>query len=142
MLTLLVLFIIRYYILLFALFTHSVLFSVNMKGKAKCILCTKVITYDGCGFPSLSDHIKTENHVRTVVIKLENYCLPGTSNPIHEHGGMYGAPLIYLDQVMGSSSSKTPPHSAVHILDCKANMEVMLESFLAEKYVSFTLAGK
>ena len=53
MLTLLALYILRYYILLFALFTHSVLFSLNsfllnsfdVKGKAKCILCTKVITW-------------------------------------------------------------------------------------------------
>ena len=111
-----------------------------MKGKAKCILCMKVITYGGCGFPSLSDHMKAENHV--VVIKLEHYCLPGTGNPVHEHGGMYSAPPVYLDQVMGSSSSKTPPQSAVHILDRKANMEVMLVSFLAEKNLSFTLAGK
>ena len=60
-----------------------------MKGKAKCILSTKVVTYGGCGFPSLSDHMKTENHVRNVVIK-ENYRLPGTSYPVHGHGGMYG----------------------------------------------------
>ena len=60
-----------------------------MKGKAKCILCTKVITCGGRGLPSLSDHMKTENHVRNVVIK-ENYRLPGTSYPVHEHGGMYG----------------------------------------------------
>ena len=94
-----------------------------MKGKAKCILCKKVITYGGRGFLSLSDHIETENHIRNVVIKLENYRLPGTSNPVHEHGGMYGAPPVYLDQATGSSSSKTPPQSAVHILDRKANME-------------------
>ena len=46
--------------------------------------------------------MKTENHVRNVVIKLENYSLPGTSNPVHEHGGMYGAPPVYLDQATGS----------------------------------------
>ena len=46
-----------------------------MKGKAKCILCTKVMTCGGRGFPSLSDHMKTENHVRNVVITLENYSL-------------------------------------------------------------------
>ena len=40
-------------------------------------LCMKVITYGGRGFPSLSDHMKTENHVRNVVIKVENYRLPG-----------------------------------------------------------------
>ena len=80
-----------------------------MKGKAKYILCTKVVTYGGCGFPSLSDHMKTDNHVRNVVIKLENYRLPATNNPFHEHGGMYDAPPVYLDQVMGSSLSKAPP---------------------------------
>ena len=101
----------------------------------------KVITCGGCGFPSLSDHMKTENHVRNVVIKLENCHLPGTSNPVHEHGGVYGASQVHLDQATGSSSSKTPPQSAVHILDHKANMEVMLVSFLVEKNLSFTLAG-
>ena len=65
-------------------------------------LCMKVITYGGRGFPSLSDHMKTENHVRNVVITLENYSLPGTSNPVYEHGGMYGAPPVYLDQATGS----------------------------------------
>ena len=113
-----------------------------MKGKAKCILCTKVITYGGRGFPSLSDHMKTENHVHNVVIKLKNYRLPGTSNPVHEQGGMYGTPAVYLDQATGLSSLKTPPQSDVHILDHKANMEAMVVSFLAEKSLSFILAGK
>ena len=113
-----------------------------MKGKAKCILCTKAIKYVGRGFLSLSDYMKTENHIHNVVIKLENYHLPGTSNPVHEHGGMYGAPPVYLDQTAGSSSSKTPPQSAVDILDRKTNMEVVLVSFLEEKNLSITLAGK
>ena len=110
--------------------------------REKDILCTKVITYGGCGFPSLSDHMKTENHVHNVVIKLKNYRLPGTSNPVHEQGGMYSTPAVYLDQATGSSSLKTPPQSAVHILDHNANMEAMVVSFLAEKRLSFILAGK
>ena len=104
-------------------------------------MCMKVITYGGRGFPSLSDHMKTENHVHNV-IKLKNYRLPGTSNPVHEQGGMYGTPAVYLDQATGLSSLKTPPQSAVHILDHKANMEAMVVSFLAEKSLSFILAGK
>ena len=104
-----------------------------MKGKAKCILCTKVITYGGRGFLLLSDLMKTENYICNVVIKLENYRLPGTNNPVHEHSGMYGAPPVYLDEATGSSSSKTPTQSAVHILDHKANMEAMVVSFLAKK---------
>ena len=71
-----------------------------MKGKAKCILCMKVITYCGRGFPSLSDHMKTESHVHNVVIKLKNYCLPGTSKSVHEHDVVCTVPLqcIWIKQ--------------------------------------------
>ena len=149
MLTLLALYILRYYILLFALFTHSVLFSLNsfllnsfdVKGKAKCILCTKVITWWTWFSITLWSHENREpcSYCCTKIRKLPSSWYLQSSSWAWWY---VRAPPVYLDQATGSSSSKPPPQSAVHILDRKANMEAMLVSFLAEQNLLFTLAGK
>ena len=46
-----------------------------MPGKAKCIVCDKIISYGARGRISLTEHCKSNEHAEKLKIKADNYTL-------------------------------------------------------------------
>ena len=53
---------------------------IDVPGKAKCILCDKIINYSSRGRVSLTEHCKSNAHFEKLNIKSSNYTL-GVSKP-------------------------------------------------------------
>ena len=110
---------------------------IDVKGKARCVLCNCEMVYGNKGITRITDHLKTQGHVAKVLDEKENSLQPGVSDP-SQAAHAYGAPPAYYEIARPSAAK---PRSSVHILDRKANMEALLVSCLAEKSLPFTLAG-
>ena len=48
---------------------------IDMPGKAKCIVCDKIISYGARGRISLTEHCKSNEHAEKLKIKADNYTL-------------------------------------------------------------------
>ena len=48
---------------------------IDVPGKAKCIVCDKVISYGARGRISLTEHCKSNEHAEKLNIKADNYTL-------------------------------------------------------------------
>lgn len=48
---------------------------IDVPGKAKCIVCDKIISYGARGRISLTEHCKSNEHAEKLKIKADNYTL-------------------------------------------------------------------
>ena len=67
---------------------------IDVPGKAKCILCDKIINYSSRGRVSLTEHCKSNAHFEKLNIKSSNYTL-GVSKP-NVNSKSYGIHPFFL----------------------------------------------
>ena len=96
-----------------------------------CNLCDHLIKYGNCRLPAITDHIKTEAHLRKDIVRLMTPQIPGVSDP-DEEDGLYGLSAVYSGQ---QHEPQRYQRSIVHLLDRVANFEAMLVVFIAEKNI-------
>ena len=59
---------------------------IDVPGKAKCIVCDKIISYGARGRISLTEHCKSNEHAEKLKIKADNYTL-GVPRPTENRMG-------------------------------------------------------
>lgn len=53
---------------------------INSPGKAKCKLCTKILSYGSKGKSALLEHCNSESHMKCARSVITNFTLPGVQN--------------------------------------------------------------
>lgn len=53
---------------------------INAQGKAKCTLCTKILSYGSNGKSALLEHCNSESHMKCARSVMTNFTLPGVQN--------------------------------------------------------------
>lgn len=129
---------------------------VDIAGKALCSYCNDVISYGGKGKVALTDHVKSEKHIRVIEHKRTNYTLGAQFSkksesplfPLFKHSKTAPANSVSSSSSSGDSSvsgltGTTSASSADRLIpldDRTKNMEAMILSVMAENNVSFAVA--
>ena len=84
-------------------------------GKAKRIYCTKYVNYGRRGIIALTDHVKTQGHVKQLITRKTNYVIPGYSNADDQSYGIHPVyqSLLNPKELKSNSSLNVPSRDTV-----------------------------
>ena len=80
---------------------------IDSPGKAKCMVCTKILSYGAKGKSALLEHCNSASHMKCARSVISNYTLPGVGNSSKSSGPKPLPPAIPLpDRVANAEVSK------------------------------------